>query len=111
MVGNVELDEAETFALAEQGQAVALEGYGIIVIQVVDPGDSNAQIEQRVGDVKADKSGNAGQENVPGSRCLHGGVSMKRPRNACKRKPAGRAFAAGISLSMDVLLLHPAKAP
>ena len=67
MVSNVEFDEAETFPLRQQGEAVALEGDRVIVIEVVDPGNGDAQIKKCAGDMKADEARRTGQEDVLGS--------------------------------------------
>jgi hypothetical protein len=111
VVGDVAFDEAKAVSLCQQRQTVALEGDGIIVVQVVDASDGDALVEQRVGDMEADEAGGAGQEDMLGARCLHGGLSIRRPRNVRKRKPFASACVAGNLSAADVLLLHPPKAP
>ena len=65
-------------------EAVLLQGHGVIVVEVVDAGDADARLEQRVGDMKADEAGGAGQEDVSGtvdfpSRCN----PSRRPTEPC----------------------------
>ena len=72
MVGDVEFDETEAFTEGELREAVTLQRDRIVVVEVVDTGDGDALVKQRVGDVKADETGGAGQKDVLGTGCLHG---------------------------------------
>jgi hypothetical protein len=76
-VGHVELHEREALLRRQAREARLLERDLVVVVDVVEPHDRVASIEEDVADVGADESGGAGDEQVG-----HGGPHPNpRPRS------------------------------
>jgi len=56
-------DEAKAFPLLEQRQPPGLEPRVVVLVEIVDAEHLFAAVEQRVGDMKSNEAGGAGDQN------------------------------------------------